>query len=131
MKSSGKSSDHIGRSNGCFNRTGNAFEPADEHPKHSEAPPQNNTVSSVKPNLLSEFRRNDHIPLQQQASFSLALRPGEGTDIANPDRPVANALRSNALFRAGGDDLDDYENSAGENYRKKEQLPLNRGRRSQ
>ena len=32
MKSSGKSSDHIGRSIGCFNRSGNAFEPADEHP---------------------------------------------------------------------------------------------------
>ena len=131
MKSSGKSSDHIGRSNVCFNQSGNAFEPADEHPKRSEAQPQNNSVSSAKPNRLSGFRRNNQIPLQQQADFLLARRLGEGTDIAHPDRPVAKALRSNALFRAGGDDLDDHENSAGDNDRKKEQLPLNRRRRSQ
>ena len=36
MKSSGKSSDHIGRSIGCFNQSGNAFEPADAHPLYAQ-----------------------------------------------------------------------------------------------
>ena len=84
---------------------------------------ENNSISSAEPNRLTRFRRDNHITLQQEANFLFVVSPGERTDITTPDRPIANAFCSNALFRTGRGDFDAHKTNQATTTGKRKSSP--------